>query len=197
MKQEEEFPSLCGKFLIAMPGMGDTRFERSVVYICAHSSEGAMGFIINRTMDSPTIPEFLEQLEIIQKDEVQSMPESLLAATMHVGGPVEPGRGFVLHSPEFESSSTVEVRENICLTATLEILRAMAMGNGPKKTILALGYSGWASGQLEDEISSNGWLTVDAEEDILFQSSIADKYRKSLALLGVDENLLSSDAGHA
>ncbi|MEM9279842.1 MAG: YqgE/AlgH family protein, partial [Pseudomonadota bacterium] len=143
MKPEEAFPSLCGKFLIAMPGMGDSRFERSVIYICAHSPEGAMGFIVNRTMDSPTVLEFLEQLEIIAEAEKDKIPIELSAGLMHVGGPVEPGRGFVLHTSDFESSSTVEVRENVSLTATLEILRAIAVGKGPEKTILALGYSGW------------------------------------------------------
>ena len=197
MKPEEAFPSLCGKLLIAMPGMGDSRFERSVVYICAHSREGAMGFIVNRTMESPTIPEFLEQLEIISKGEKTQIPEKLSAGSMHVGGPVEPGRGFVLHTPDYESASTVEVRNNVCLTATLEILRAIATGKGPKKAILTLGYSGWASGQLEDEISSNGWLTVDATDEILFECRNREKYRKSLELLGIDESLLSSDAGHA
>ncbi|MEM9329860.1 MAG: YqgE/AlgH family protein [Pseudomonadota bacterium] len=197
MKPEEAFPSLCGKFLIAMPGMGDSRFERTVIYICAHSPDGAMGFIVNRTMESPSIPEFLEQLEIISEAERDSIPKDLIAGAMHVGGPVEPGRGFVIHTPDFESSSTVGVRENICLTATLEILRAIATGKGPQKAILALGYSGWASGQLEDEISSNGWLTVDATEHILFECNNEEKYRKSLALLGVDESLLSADAGHA
>ncbi|MGI9352626.1 MAG: YqgE/AlgH family protein [Rhizobiaceae bacterium] len=197
MKPEDAFPSLCGKLLIAMPGMGDSRFERSVVYVCAHSHEGAMGFIVNRTMESPTIPEFLEQLEIITTDEKTSIPGKLSADSMHVGGPVEPGRGFVLHSPDYESASTVEVRNDVCLTATLEILRAIATGKGPKKAILALGYAGWASGQLEDEISSNGWLTVDSTEEILFECGNSEKYRKSLQLLGVDENLLSSDSGHA
>ncbi len=197
MKPEEAFPSLCGNFLIAMPDMGDSRFERSVVYVCAHSEEGAMGFIVNRTMTSPTVPEFLEQLEIISEIEKHSIPETLVKRSMHVGGPVEPGRGFVLHTAEFASDSTVEVRDNVCLTATLEILRAIATGKGPAQAILALGYAGWAPGQLEDEISSNGWLTVDATKDILFECKNEEKYRRSLALLGVDESVLSSDTGHA
>ncbi|MEM7215133.1 MAG: YqgE/AlgH family protein [Pseudomonadota bacterium] len=197
MKPEKAFPSLCGKLLIAMPGMGDSRFERSVIYICAHSEEGAMGFIVNRTMESPTIPEFLQQLDIVTDAEVDNIPGKLAAAEMHMGGPVEPGRGFVLHSSDFASSSTVEVRKNVCLTATLEILRAIATGKGPDNAILALGYSGWSSGQLEDEIGSNGWLTVDATDHILFECGNKEKYSKSLALLGVDESVLSSDAGHA
>lgn len=194
---EDEFPSLCGKFLIAMPGMADARFEKSVIYICAHSKEGAMGFVVNRTMDEPGIPDFLQQLEIIDPEEVSALPELLFVTPMHVGGPVEPGRGFVLHSADYESESTVPIRENICLTATLEILREIAIGTGPKKSIMCLGYSGWSSGQLENEILANGWLTADGDEEILFDTPIRDKYRKALALLGVDEALLSADAGHA
>ena len=191
------FPSLCGKFLIAMPGMGDLRFNKTVVYICAHSEEGAMGFIINQIMDTPSVPDFLRQLEIIGDDELTGIPQSLCDRGMHIGGPVEPGRGFVLHTPEFRSSSTLEVSKTVCLTATLEILRAVATGKGPRSCILALGYSGWASGQLEDEIGSNGWLTADADQDILFDDDQSSKYTRSLALIGVDETLLSSDAGHA
>ena len=180
-----------------MPDMGDSRFERSVVYVCAHSEEGAMGFIVNRTMQTPSIPDFLEQLEIITKEEKQDIPDVLRRGLMHVGGPVEPGRGFVLHTPEFESPSTVEVSESVYLTATLEILRAIATGRGPSQSIMALGYAGWAPGQLEDEIGSNGWLTVNATEQILFECRNEDKYRGSLALLGVDESVLSTDTGHA
>lgn len=197
MKPEDAFPSLCGKFLIAMPGMSDARFERTVIYICAHSKEGAMGFVINRTMEEPTIADFLRQLEIVTESEAIQLPERLTASQMHVGGPVEPGRGFVLHSSDFDSESTVAIREDVKLTATLEILRAIATDKGPAKMILALGYSGWSAGQLEDEISANGWLTVDGNETLLFDTSIPEIYRKSLALLGVDETLLSSQAGHA
>ena len=197
MKPEDAFPSLCGKFLIAMPGMSDARFERTVIYVCAHSKEGAMGFVVNRVMEEPSIVDFLRQLEIITESEALELPDELEVSRMHVGGPVEPGRGFVLHSGDFESEATVAIKDDVRLTATLDILRAIATGRGPKKMILALGYSGWSAGQLEDEISANGWLTVDASEAILFDTHINNKYRKSLALLGVDEILLSSDAGHA
>ncbi len=193
----EEFPSLCGKFLIAMPGMGDTRFDRSVIYICAHTNEGAMGFIINQIMEAPSVSDFLHQLEIITDAERENLPETLAKQEMYVGGPVEPGRGFVIHTPEFNSESTLSISENVRLTATLEVLRAIATGRGPQKIIMALGYSGWSAGQLEDEISSNGWLTADADETILFDKDHKRKYTDSLALLGIDETLLSSDAGHA
>lgn len=194
---EEKFPSLCGKFLIAMPGMGDARFDKSVIYICAHSDEGAMGFIINQTLENPKVPDFLCQLEIITKEERNQLPDNALNKLMNSGGPVEPGRGFVLHSPDFNSESTVEVDGNICLTATLEILRAIATGGGPEASFLALGYSGWSAGQLEDEIASNGWLIVDAKEELIYDTKNQTKYTRSLKLLGIDEALLSSSSGHA
>ncbi len=191
------FPSLCGKFLIAMPGMGDARFEKAVIYICAHSDEGAMGFIINQVLDNPKVPDFLCQLEIINESERHALSLDTMDKNMHSGGPVEPGRGFVLHSPDYKSESTVEVKGNVHLTATLEILRAIAIGNGPELNMIALGYSGWSAGQLEDEIVSNGWLVVDAEDGIIFDKNNNTKYSRSLKLLGVDEALLSSSSGHA
>lgn len=192
-----DFPSLSGKFLIAMPGMGDARFEKAVIYICAHSDEGAMGFIINRLMDDLTVPDFFEQIEIISGDEKAVAERHLENSRMHVGGPVEPGRGFVLHSPDFQSASTLDVSPVVGLTATLEILRAIAVGKGPEEYILALGYSGWGAGQLENEIAANGWLTVDSDKDVLFDKESQTKYERSLALLGVDMHLLSSDMGRA
>jgi len=150
--------SLEGQFLIAMPGMGDQRFEKSVIFICAHSEEGAMGFIVNQTMQSPTVLEFFKQLEIVNETELAAVPAEISKLVLHMGGPVEPGRGFVLHSEEFRSDSSLRVEGDIYLTATLEILRAISTGQGPKRLMLALGYSGWAAGQLEEEIVSNGWL---------------------------------------
>lgn len=193
----ESFPSLCGKFLIAMPGMGDSRFDKSVIYICAHSDEGAMGFIINQVLDNPKVSDFLCQLEIVTEEERQKISDQISTKNMHSGGPVEPGRGFVLHSPDYTSEATVEVNGDIRLTATLEILRAIAMDKGPQLSLLALGYSGWSAGQLEDEIVSNGWLIVDADERIIFDENNETKYTRSLKLLGVDEALLSSSSGHA
>lgn len=182
---------------MAMPGMGDFRFEKSVIYICAHSDEGAMGFIINQKLDNPKVPDFLCQLEIITEEERHQLPQHILNKPMHSGGPVEPGRGFVLHSPDFTSESTVEVAGNICLTATLEILRAIATSCGPEASFLALGYSGWSAGQLEDEVASNGWLIADAQEDLIFDTNHETKYTRSLRMLGIDEALLSSSSGHA
>ncbi len=189
--------SLCGKFLIAMPGMGDQRFEKSVIFICAHSDEGAMGLIVNQILSTPTVPDFLRQLDVITEEEKIELPKSTSSRSLYVGGPVEPGRGFVLHSSEFRSDATLEVGENLYLTATLEILRLIAKGEGPANVLMALGYSGWSAGQLEDEIVANGWLTVEADHDIVFSQNNETKYERSLKLLGIDLSLLSSDAGHA
>ncbi len=189
--------SLDGQFLIAMPGMGDKRFERSVVLICAHSGEGAMGFVVNRTLESPSLGEFLLQLSIVQEDEAGTLPGGISDAPLHYGGPVEPGRGFVLHSADYESESTLEVGSRMGLTATLEILRDIAHGRGPRRHIVALGYAGWAAGQLEEEITANGWLTAPADPAIAFLEDNAAKYDETLRSLGIDSALLSMDAGHA
>jgi len=156
-----------------------------------------MGFIVNRPIDTPSIPDFFRQLEIVNDDDRINVPTELMNRSLHMGGPVEPGRGFVIHTGEFASASTMKVSGNIRLTATLEILRAIATGRGPDSTMLALGYSGWAAGQLEDEIASNGWLIAEADEDIIFDNIASTKYDRSLALIGVDANLLSGEAGHA
>lgn len=189
--------TLDGQFLIAMPGMGDARFEKTVIFICAHSAEGAMGFVVNKTLDAPSIPDFLSQLNIVNGEEIQKIPDTILQAPLYRGGPVEPGRGFVLHSPEYTSETTLPVSDGVSLTATLEILRAIATGKGPSKILLALGYSGWAGGQLEEEIAANGWLTVPSQNSILFDCDNATKYSEALKMLGVDPALLSGDIGHA
>ena len=156
-----------------------------------------MGFIVNQSLDNPTIPDFFQQLEIIEESELIKVPDHIVGDTLHVGGPVEPGRGFVLHTREYDSKSTLEVSSDVFLTATLEILRAIATGNGPENILIALGYAGWSAGQLEDEISSNGWLLAEADSEIIFQCDNNDKYEKVLSALGIDPILLSSQSGHA
>jgi putative transcriptional regulator len=188
---------LTNQFLIAMPNMGDTRFEKSVILICAHSDDGAMGFVINRTLETPTMQDFFYQLNILEKSEAERLPADLHDAPLYAGGPVEPGRGFVLHSPDFSSSTTLKVSDDIYLTATLEILRAISIGQGPGKVMLALGYSGWASGQLEEEIAANGWLTAPGDPEIVFDCENEARYARSLQIIGVDSRLLSTEAGHA
>ncbi len=189
--------SLQGQFLVAMPNMGDARFERSVVYVCAHSTEGSMGFVINRTLEKPTIPDFLTQLNVISEEEKKLFSPVLSRSPLYNGGPVEPGRGFVLHSPEYVAESTMVIDDSISMTATLEILRAISLGRGPRKAFVALGYSGWASNQLEEEIAANGWLTCNADPDLIFDRDEDTKYQRALRNMGVDPSLLSAQAGHA
>src|ERR1700742_3495560 len=188
---------LDGQLLIAMPVMGDPRFERSVIYMCAHSSEGAMGIMVNRPAGSIDFPELLTQLNIINKADHIKLPES--AETMKVlsGGPVDTGRGFVLHSSDFFlANATLPIDDKICLTATVDILKAIAKGSGPKHALLALGYAGWAAGQLESEIQDNGWLHCDADSDLIF-GDVEEKYSRALRKIGIDPGMLSNEAGHA
>jgi putative transcriptional regulator len=189
---------LDGQLLVAMPVMDDERFARSVIYVCAHSSEGAMGIIVNRPAGSIDFPELLAQLDIIDKSADIKLPEN--AETMKVlkGGPVDTGRGFVLHSSDFFiEDATLPIDDGICLTATVDILRAIANGGGPKHAILALGYAGWAPGQLEDEIQGNGWLHCAADDDLLFGRDVEDKYVRALQKIGIAPGMLSAEAGHA
>lgn len=181
--------TLTGQLLVAMPQMTDPRFERSVVYLCAHSDEGAMGLVINRLIDSLTFGSLLEQLGIDSGGSTE-LP-------IHFGGPVESSRGFVLHSADYVQDSTLLIDQEIALTATVDVLRAIADGNGPKQRVLALGYAGWAPGQLDAEIQANGWLLVPADADLVFGADNENKWDRALRKLGIDLTLLSSEAGHA
>lgn len=189
---------LEGQLLIAMPSMSDPRFERSVIYMCAHSPEGAMGLIINRQAPDLTFQQLLSQLDLIANGDEAALPEPVRGMAVQVGGPVETGRGFVLHTADyFAENSTLAMNEGICLTATLDILRAIAAGEGPRRALLALGYSGWAPGQLETEIQANGWLHCPADSALVFSTDIDAKYERCLARLGIDPAALASEAGHA
>lgn len=189
---------LDGQLLIAMPVMGDPRFERSVIYLCAHSSEGAMGIIVNRPAGSIDFPELLVQLDIIKESDQIKLPETAESMKVLKGGPVDTGRGFVLHSSDFFiENATLRIDDGICLTATVDILKAIAKGSGPKHAILALGYAGWAPGQLETEIQGNGWLHCDADQDLIFGGDVEKKYARALRKIGIDPGMLSNDAGHA
>lgn len=181
---------LSGQFLIAMPQMKDPRFARAVVYLCAHSAEGAMGLVVNRLFDGLTFGELLEQLGIETGPECSSI-------RVHLGGPVEGGRGFVLHSDDYMHDTTMLVQDGIALTATVDVLRAIALGDGPEKSILALGYAGWSAGQLDAEIKENSWLNVPADPSLLFGTDLAHKWEAAIHKLGVDPSLLSVEAGHA
>ena len=189
---------LDGQMLIAMPGMADPRFSRSVIYLCAHSDDGAMGIIINQHASNINFIELLDQLNITSDEDTIHMPPSLQAIEVHVGGPVETGRGFVLHSTDYYlEDSTLPINDGVNLTATLDILRAIAVGEGPDKTLLALGYAGWAPGQLENELKSNGWLHCPANQEVLFDSDIDMKYQRALEIIGIDPARLVNDSGHA
>ena len=189
---------LDGQLLIAMPVMGDPRFERSVIYMCAHSSEGAMGIMVNRPAGSIDFPELLVQLDIIKEADQIKLPENAESMKVLKGGPVDTGRGFVLHSSDFFiENATLRIDDGICLTATVDILKAIAKGAGPKHAILALGYAGWAPGQLENEIQGNGWLHCDADQDLIFGGDVEEKYARALRKIGIDPGMLSNDAGHA
>jgi len=185
--------SLTGQLLVAMPQMQDPRFARSVVYLCAHSEEaGAMGLVINKTIDALTIEELYAHLKIEPARQGANRPRPV-----HFGGPVDPGRGFVLHSADYREDGTLGIGEEFAMTATLDILRAMGKGEGPRQSLLALGYAGWAPGQLDAEIQANGWLSVDADAEIVFEEADDSKWQRALAKLGVSPEMLSTDAGHA
>jgi putative transcriptional regulator len=195
---ETAYGYLDGQLLIAMPLMDDERFARSVIYVCAHSSEGAMGIILNRPAGSIDFPELLVQLEIIDKADQIVIPAHAETMKVMKGGPVETGRGFVLHSSDFFiKNATLPIDDGVCLTATLDILKAIAKGKGPRHAILALGYAGWAPGQLENEIQGNGWLHCPADSDLIFGRDVEDKYERALQKLGVELAMLSNEAGHA
>jgi putative transcriptional regulator len=183
--------ALTGQLLLAMPQMMDERFARSVVYICAHSGEaGAMGLVINKLLGSLTMGELFAQLDIAPSGAAGSWP-------VHYGGPVEAGRGFVLHTTDYNEDATLVINDNIALTATLDVLRAIGQGRGPRRSLFALGYAGWAPGQLDAEIQANGWLSVPADDAIIFDPDHNQKWQRAMAKLGVDLTMLSSEAGHA
>lgn len=183
--------NLTGHLLIAMPGMGDPRFEHGVVFMCDHSDEGAMGLIINKPSDEVDMPTLLSQLNI-------DSASDLSGRAVHFGGPVEMGRGFVLHTADYSSIvTTLEVREDIHMTATLDILEDLAKGQGPSKWMMMLGYAGWAAGQLESEIAANGWLVCDAAPELIFDLPDMEKWEAALATLGVAALALSSAGGRA
>ena len=183
--------TLTGQLLIAMPQMTDPRFARSVVYVCAHSGdEGAMGIVVNKVIDSLTMHELFTHLELDPAALGASCP-------VHFGGPVEPGRGFVLHTADYCEDATLVVGDGFAVTATLEILRAIGSGQGPQRSLLALGYAGWAPGQLDAEMQANGWLSVPADADLVFDADFDAKWQRALGKLGIDPTLLSTEAGRA
>ena len=182
---------LEGKILIALPGMNDPRFEKSVIYMCAHSTTGAMGIIVNKPIEGLDFQELLRRLELPVSERTPNSP-------ILFGGPVETGRGFVLHSGEYESTeSTLPISPDISLTATLDILRAISEGHGPQKALFALGYAGWGPGQIEAEIQGNGWVHCDPDPNLIFGNDMESKWAVALRKLGIDMSGLSAHAGRA
>jgi putative transcriptional regulator len=188
---------LEGQLLVAMPGMTDQRFSRAVVYLCAHSKDGAMGLVVNQKARRIKFPDLLVQLEVIDEDAAIRLPPRAGIQVLK-GGPVETQRGFVLHSPDFHiEETTMPIAEDISLTATVDILRAIAKGDGPNRAVLALGYAGWSPGQLEIEVQHNGWLTCPADADLVFGDDLDKKYGQALRKIGIDPAMLVAGAGHA
>jgi putative transcriptional regulator len=188
---------LDGQMLIAMPSMGDERFARAVIYMCAHSADGAMGIIVNQPAAHISFSDLLVQLEVVPAADVIQRPRQSAVKVLK-GGPVDTQRGFVLHSADFFiENSTLPIDEGVCLTATLDILKAIARGDGPASAVLALGYAGWAPGQLETEIHQNGWLHCAADRELIFGPDTEGKYALALKKIGVQVGMLSSEAGHA
>ena len=193
MLRKDEPTSDCyftGQLLIAMPGMRDEQFYKTVIYVCAHTDDGAMGLILNQVINGLSFPSLIEQLGIEEAVNDPTVP-------IHFGGPVESGRGFVLHSNEYQRDATLEVDDSVSLTATIDVLKAIAGGRGPKQSLLALGYAGWGPGQLDDEIRANGWLQVPADMDLIFGDNQVNKWELSIAKIGIDPDMLSDEVGHA
>ncbi len=190
--------SLKGQFLVAMPEMGDERFHDAVIFMVGHGEEGAMGLVINHGIEAMRFGDILDELKLGEPADLIHVPEAVRERQVLRGGPVQRGRGFVLHSPDyFRDGNSYSISEQICLTATLDVLKAVAYGNAPADSLFALGYCGWGAGQLEDEIAGNGWLTVPYDRDLLFSTPLENRYDRALGSLGITRATLSSTAGRA
>lgn len=191
--------SLKGQFLIATPDMSDERFSETVIYVVAHGEDGAMGLVINKPMADMHLADILDEIDLGEEDEESiRVPPHLLEQDVLKGGPVDTSRGFVLHTPDyFRDGNSYAVDDDICLTATLDVLRAIAEGTGPERSLLALGYCGWGAGQLETELKQNGWLTVTHSSELLFSVPADQRYDAALARLGINRATLSPQSGSA
>lgn len=190
MKKNITSTSLVGKILIAMPQMTDPRFANSVIFMCGHDAAGAMGIIVNRLVESLSFSDLLNQLNL-------KIPAVEKDIRVHFGGPVEMGRGFVLHSNDYLHESSVKIGNDFVLTATTDVLQEISAGAGPKHSILALGYAGWGAGQLEAEINKNSWLEIEADEDLVFNEDLESCWARAVAKIGIDPAMLSIHSGHA
>ena len=189
--------TLEGQFLVAMPDMDDERFAESVILVVGHGGEGAVGLVINHELEELRFADIIDELDLGDPDSVIRLPEAIRQRAVMRGGPVERGRGFVLHSQDYHSGNSYRVAEGTSLTATLDVLKAMAFGPAPKAALFALGCCGWGAGQLEDEIARNGWLTAPFSRALIFDTPVKDRYAAALASLHITRATLSPDAGHA
>ncbi|MEO1065876.1 MAG: YqgE/AlgH family protein [Pseudomonadota bacterium] len=197
-KAKRPLTSLKGQVLIAMPGMEDSRFHRTVIYVCEHSTQGTMGLVLNRPMQNMSFVDVLQQVNVLDDEDGVLLASAARDVTVYKGGPVETGRGFVLHTGDYHiDQATHRISDDVSLTETLEVLRALARGRGPAQAFLALGYAGWTGGQLENELQRNSWLNGPATPELLFSSNCETKYEAALGALGVDPALLSTSSGHA
>ena len=181
---------LAGQLLVAMPHMLDERFAKTVIYVCAHTEDGAMGLVVNKVMENIDFPDLLDQLSLSASPKGEDI-------RVHFGGPVESGRGFVLHSSDYVQDATMVIDKAIAMTATTDILRDIAEGEGPRNSLLALGYAGWGPGQLDTEIQANGWLSVQADDNLVFNMDPKSVWQGALSKMGINVSMLSGDAGHA
>ena len=181
---------LTGQLLVAMPQMLDERFSTSVICLCAHTEDGAMGLVVNKLLENVDLPDLLKQLDL--EPDLKG-----LGIRVHFGGPVESGRGFVLHSGDYVQDATMVINDHLALTATTDVLRDIAAGDGPQNSFLALGYAGWGPGQLDAEIQANGWLSLEADNSLVFGGDPKTVWQAALAKMGIDISMLSGDAGHA
>lgn len=183
---------LTGRLLLAMPAMGDPRFHKAVIYVCAHDENGAMGLVINHTLPGIDLSQLLEQLNIMAAE-----ANAMVAAPVMSGGPVETARGFVLHSNDFRQADTIRIDDDFSVTGTIDALKAIANGQGPEQMLFILGYAGWSPGQLDAEIQQNAWLIADPDPDLIFRAAADEKWMRAVQKLGVDPGMLSGEAGRA
>lgn len=185
---------LAGKMLLAMPAMGDNRFTKAVIYICAHDENGAMGLVVNNIVPGLKFGSLLKELNVATD---MTIPSDIVTMPVINGGPVETARGFLLHSKDFKHDDTVDINDRFSLTGTIDALKEVANGHGPKDMVFTLGYAGWSAGQLDSELQQNAWLTCDASEDLIFATKPQDMWDAAIAKIGIDPFLLSAEAGHA
>lgn len=190
-KTNNGVPYLAGKLLLAMPGMGDPRFHKAVIFVCAHDEQGAMGLVVNRPLPDLSMTALYKQLHI------EAQADKNRAITVMGGGPVETARGFFLHSPDFEQPDTVKIDKTFSVTGTVDAMKAVAAGDGPEKMLFMLGYAGWGAGQLDAELQQNAWLTADPDPALIFATSPEDKWDRAVHKLGINPAMLSAEAGRA